>query len=195
MATERVMIIDGMSANDWPASTQFDFMKQLAGIHDVDVARKRIRSRSGLKRALDEVRWNSYQGIHFIGHGDTHFDEPGIMVGNKFVALDDPVFADLGADWILLSSCFGGDDPRALRALMRSSGSRAVIGYPGLVQEYQAFVVDALIYNMVMLKRLPDGHHRSDLSWRQIGARINRAAAACFLNRESAKTVTVVEAA
>lgn len=169
--------------------SQKEFMRLLGTAYEsekVTVVAKEVHSLLDLRYFLDLARGDrGFVLIHFVGHGEftpgrtivelTNGDEIDLSSRQGL-----SVFRDLQNKVILLSCCGIGKDQKTLDKLREVSAALAVFAYAVNVYDYQAFLVDAIMYHL-LLGHVPVSEKRMDLE--SIGYRVQNAIEELLLYR------------
>ncbi|MBI2170411.1 MAG: hypothetical protein HYU30_00085 [Chloroflexi bacterium] len=168
MKSYNIWILDGTSVDDKTAARQESkLLSALVSAYpkkqwEIRPILRHVRSRSALERVLAEIRGhkpNTAAGIHFVGHAGLGEEGTYLLLGKEALSLEDraglEVFKSLPVDWILLSCCNVGWRGPVLRALRLTSGCDAVFAYKGVIEDYQAFTIDALLYHLLLVNTPP----------------------------------------
>ena len=145
-----------------------------------------MRNRRSLKNSLTLARDANAEGVHLIGHGIEHQPTAfcaGEDVEDNLIDLANTndrnlfrgLFSGVKESWLLLSCCFLGGHPKELIKLREVSNCGAIFAYHGELEEYQAFLMDALFYQLVLG---PMKEHRGtdQPHWQFIRRRLGQAA-------------------
>lgn len=165
-----------------------EILKKDSGVARLKLVVKPTHSRRELEENLGWIRRSRVKpsGIHFIGHGERIKNPSRTVVysGTDEIDLlvkeDLALFESLGKGWMLFSCCDIGLDPYALAELCYISGRDAVFAYgdvtnpsrgpkdPKSLQEYQAVMVDAMFYHLMLVPHQNFGSDEDDIAWHQI---------------------------
>ena len=152
--------------------SQIRFMREfLANFGRVNLIAKEVHSRTDLEKFLDHCRTDQdIEALHIVTHGlETRHESCVVLTEDELVDLRDrhnlELFGDLGVESIFLSCCQLGTDRRTMERLREVSGAVALFSYVREVDDYQAFLTEALFYHLAY------GYlhgRRSDLSLRAV---------------------------
>ena len=163
--------------------SQKEFMRSLATTYGDRYVKefnaKEVHSLTDFSYFLDKVRQDKANYlIHFVGHGECSSKRTVLKLTNgeeinlrttKGLSL----FNNLHNTEILFSCCGIGRDQQTLDKLCKVSGASAVFAYAvANLSDYQAFLVDAMLYHLI-LGQLPLQYDR--IEYESIGQRVQSA--------------------
>jgi hypothetical protein len=135
--------------------SEIPFMREfLQNFEGVELIAKEVHSRADLEKFLDEARRHPVRVLHIVAHGSRVGGSACIVLtGDEFIDLNSwhnrHLFAGVKASAIFLSCCVIGSDAGILSKLVEESGAEAVFTYRYSVEDYQAFLVEALFYHLL----------------------------------------------
>jgi hypothetical protein len=174
--SSRVLLLETDLDSDLAsARSQIPYLREFMRLFpDVDLIAKQVHTREALVKFLDIARGDpAIKMLHLVAHGSTEDDFACLMLtGEEMVDLRDRtnlrLFRSLHTDAILLSSCRVGADAGLMRALVKVSGASAVFSYSRDVLDWQAFLIETLLYSMAFGTQ----PGRRPLLWREIYERL-----------------------
>lgn len=134
--------------------SEIRFMREyLDYFRGVTLIAKEVHSRADLEKFLDFVRVRRFGTIHIVSHGEAQWRESNIILTrNEPVNLrrreNIGLFRDLKAEALFFSCCWMGSDRELMREIMDASKVSAVFSYSHLVDDHQAFLIEALYYHL-----------------------------------------------
>ncbi|MBI4310446.1 MAG: hypothetical protein HY681_01585 [Chloroflexi bacterium] len=158
MSTEkRVLVLETqLDADPTSLRSQKEFMRILGTAYahrGLEVSTKEVHSRADFLFFLELARRNAYYMVHFVGHGNKTSKDTSIRFSNGESLIlsgsDVSVFKDLNVPILIFSCCSVGKDQETIDQLMRRSGAKAVFAYAVTLYDYQAFIIDSMIYHLL----------------------------------------------
>ena len=195
----KVLLLEGqLDADTASVRSQKEFMRILGTAYQVgnkkyvrEFIAKEVHSLADFKYFIDLVRKDRSANylVHFVGHGESTEKETFLQLtnGDKISMKSKKglsIFRDLPHVEILLSCCGVGKDQKALDTLRRVSGAQAVFAYTSLVYDYQAFLIDSMLYHLLFG---PVPWRYDEIPYQSIGKRVQDAIESLLLFRNRKK--------
>lgn len=146
------------SPEDWRAeslNSQREFMRLLGSTYDGEasgckVITREVHTREDFKYFLDKaIADPDIELIHFVGHGSATGVEFTVDELDFDRTADLNLFRNLRNKILLFSCCDLGGKQQVLDKIQKTSGAWAVFGYASKVHDYQAFLIDAMLYHLL----------------------------------------------
>lgn len=189
--TSRVLLLETDLDEDLAsARSQIPYLREFMRLFpDIELIAKQVHTRDALQKFLDVARSDpSIKMLHIVAHGRGG-DELACLAltGAEEIDLRDRanqrLFRKLHTEAVLLSSCQVGRDQGLMRTLLKVSGAAALFAYASDVDDWQAFLVETLLYSMAFGAQ----PGRRPLAWREIYERLKHAIASLRIDpREDA---------
>ena len=135
--------------------SQARYMREFfTNLPNLEFISKEVHSRADLAKFLEMARDDgTVRVVHLIAHGFPAEDHSRIVLTHdETIDLSEGknlrLFRDLNADALVLSCCGIGANAQLMQRLVKASGVEAAFSYTGDVEDYQAFVLEPLIYHL-----------------------------------------------
>jgi hypothetical protein len=174
--TTRVLLLETDLDHDLSSErSQIPFLREfMRHFPDVELIAKEVHARDALEKFLDVARTDpKIKMLHIVAHGTAGDGATSlVLTGHEEIDLrareNLRLFRSLHTESIMLSSCLLGTDRALMRKLVKVSGASAVFSYARELDDWQAFLIETLLYHLAFGTQ-PGRRH---LVWREIYERL-----------------------
>ncbi len=153
---EKILLLETqMDAAMSSVRSQRLFMRELFETYgSIELVDKEVHSRADLQKFLDVARRDrQIRAVHLIAHGRRARRKAQIVLTkSESIDLRRPagqrLFEGLNVECLFLSCCELGRDHALMRRLRTVSRASAVFSYTAEIDDYQAFLTEALFYHL-----------------------------------------------